>query len=206
MKRGFTLVELLVVIGIIAVLIGILLPVLGRVRASAARTACAAQLHDIGSTFQMYLNDYKQRLPAMNPFPKIADSVIPARPSFYEVFASYTKGQYKIWECPSDKLIEAENLPSTIDPGADTYFEALGVSYEYNFWINSLSGGDNWEQVIQRAGNRGISQNTLRVFNDMTYFHGRKGSPGNMNFLFADWHVGDLAGSGSGGAGSPGGS
>src|SRR5215467_10407499 len=45
--RAFTLVELLVVIGIIAVLLAILLPVLSRVRGAALKTVCAARLHDL---------------------------------------------------------------------------------------------------------------------------------------------------------------
>ena len=53
-RNGFTLVELLVVIGIIAVLIALLMPTLGKVRQSAQRTACRASLRDIGQRFQMY--------------------------------------------------------------------------------------------------------------------------------------------------------
>ena len=63
-KRAFTLVELLVVIGIIALLIGILLPALNRARMAAYSAKCAANLHGIGIGIANYAADYKGVLPA----------------------------------------------------------------------------------------------------------------------------------------------
>jgi prepilin-type N-terminal cleavage/methylation domain-containing protein len=60
---AFTLVELLVVIGIIAVLVGILLPVVSRARESARRTACLSNLRQIGQGAAMYANLYKDYIP-----------------------------------------------------------------------------------------------------------------------------------------------
>jgi prepilin-type N-terminal cleavage/methylation domain-containing protein/prepilin-type processing-associated H-X9-DG protein len=205
--RGFTLVELLVVIGIIGLLISILLPTLGRVRESANRVACAAGLRDIGNLFQMYLNDSKGRVPEMNPLPLKPDVIVPPRPSFFEVFDQYTKGSRKVWICPSDKMIANSGaVPLSPDGRAyDTYADAYGVSYEYNFFMNSFFGGQKFTEAMKKAEERGITANTFRVFNDFTNFHGAKGKVGNMNFLFADWHVGDLGGSNSGQSGSAGG-
>jgi prepilin-type N-terminal cleavage/methylation domain-containing protein len=64
--KGFTLVELLVVIGIIAVLISILLPSLNRARWQAQMVACTARLHDLMLAITMYANDNKGFLP---PYP-----------------------------------------------------------------------------------------------------------------------------------------
>ncbi len=181
---GFTLVELLVVIGVVGLLIAILLPILSGVRRDAKRIACRAQLHDIGKLFNMYLNDSRGKLPLVNPIPSFNPRLkgLPAP----ELLAPYAREVTAGWRCGEDQIRrQIEGTPE----GFETYFEREGMSYFYNSQLNLYAFAPINDHPLYRAG----KQNQLRIFNDFEPFHGRAGTGGSCNYLFADWHVGDLA-------------
>ena len=63
MKKTFTLIELLVVIAIIAILAGMLLPALGRVKETARSTRCINNLKQLGVSYTMYQHSYDSTIP-----------------------------------------------------------------------------------------------------------------------------------------------
>ena len=73
-RRAFTLVELLVVLGIIAILIALLLPTVSRARDQAARTHCLNNIRQIGLGISVYAHDYNE-LPA--PYATAQGSSVP---------------------------------------------------------------------------------------------------------------------------------
>jgi prepilin-type N-terminal cleavage/methylation domain-containing protein/prepilin-type processing-associated H-X9-DG protein len=115
-RRAFTLVELLVVIGIIAVLIGILLPALGRARAQANTVKCASNIRQIMTGFHFYANENKGLLP-MQRVPGQYDwsrGILAALIGEKNMNGAQAKnGNYDYFRCPLD------DMPRSPDPAYD---------------------------------------------------------------------------------------
>ena len=190
---GFTLVELLVVLGVIALLLAILLPALSAARRGAWRTACRSNLREIGHAFNMYIDTERgQRVPRVNPLPSMQPPLVPDAPPPHEALVPYLDATSDVWRCPADVI--SRKPPTGVPGGYETYHEREGVSYFYNAFFNAFSGGDAWQQALGTIRRAGKEPSQTRLFNDFEPFHNTPGRPGAMNYLFADFHVGELPG------------
>ncbi|MBN2144179.1 MAG: type II secretion system protein [Candidatus Aureabacteria bacterium] len=92
-QKGFTLVELLVVIGIIMLLAAILTPALLRARESANRSSCLANIRSIGQAMHIYANENGDKFP-------VATNLSATR-SFHAICNPKTFNNMKVFVCPN---------------------------------------------------------------------------------------------------------
>jgi prepilin-type processing-associated H-X9-DG protein/prepilin-type N-terminal cleavage/methylation domain-containing protein len=162
-REGFTLVELLVVIGIIAVLIGILLPTLNKARASAQLVQCQSNMRQWGIGIEDYCDISFGALPMKGPDASTPPGIAPpsfvgyddkglwwnavpqmiGSPSYYQMLVNNYQdpkntplpiyGQNNMFICPSSVI------PAAVRPGSNDLLDSTGQYYiQYGIDSNSV--------------------------------------------------------------------
>jgi prepilin-type processing-associated H-X9-DG protein/prepilin-type N-terminal cleavage/methylation domain-containing protein len=204
-RFGFTLVELLVVIGIIALLISILLPTLTRARQSANSVACLSNLRQVGTGLVQYANDERMWLPSGFGDDPTPNNYAGRDPKWYAwvVLGKYTTGG-NVLTCGADQ----EPLEKTGDfwwsvPAGDRSGEVL-LSYMYNAGkdrefahrkLSSITGSVEMRAV----GDKGDGDDHNGTFNFELPNLWEQQFPftrhdGRINFAFFDGHAEQVEG------------
>lgn len=141
-KRAFTLIELLLVIGIISILAAMLFPVFLKVEGGARQTVCASNLRQIGTAITLYAQDSNDAFPfGVDPDDKYTNAwedasggqywpQIQQYPLLNDVLQPYT-GNKQIWHCPNDSGFNTvDSHLYSLNPKPDMY-SVYGTSYFY---------------------------------------------------------------------------
>ncbi len=150
------------VIGIIAILIGLLLPTIAKARQQSRALACKAQLQNVGAAFQMYLNENDGWYPGAAYSPTFNPNNLLL---INDYLGRYVSNNARIWGCPAD----------------EEYFPKYGLSYSYYQELGERRINQTFFYRVLRS-----SSLVPILWDAEGSFHG---GTVPFNWLFADGHV-----------------
>ena len=131
---AFTLLEMLVVIAILAVLTGILFPVVGRMRQSAQATQCSSNLRQLQTATMLYVNEHN------GTFPRNRGSLNVTDVAWWQEIFPYCPDP-KVFRCLSDNITPTPDLPETWTFNGQAYPNGK-VSYGAVGHLDAAKGQD----------------------------------------------------------------
>lgn len=160
--RGFSLIELLISLGIVAILLGLLIPALNLAREGARTTVCASNQRQVGLAWQGYMSEH-EAFPAYTEMPEwrfggarfvgprqdrvpLLDEHRPINPYLVGDSDHATRAFAEIFRCPSDTgfRFTGGSTPGASATGGATMFELRGSSYRANDYLLDASRLDPW--------------------------------------------------------------
>lgn len=154
--RGFTLVELLVVISIIGLLISLLLPALSKARASAQGTQCLANIRQIGIGSRMYAMNNRETISTMyGSWARTLDDYVgvEARMKYSDGTGTLdVEDRVGVWWC------QANPLTQMLNPGSNR-----NASYMQNYFMGANNAGNtsityspSADSIVRQGPNNGL--------------------------------------------------
>jgi prepilin-type N-terminal cleavage/methylation domain-containing protein/prepilin-type processing-associated H-X9-DG protein len=197
LRRAFTLIELLVVIAIIAILAAILFPVFAQAKLAAKKTQDLSNQKQLGTSLQLYLNDYDDTLPPYRtrntpnpyaPHPNITGNSV-NRVFFNQLVAPYVKNN-DIWRSPGNPEAWVNTNPACTVNNDNSQDVGDGCSYggQNSYGVNNymFPSGASLASAVRTVG-LGASQvvevaNTVlmtnaRYYNVLPRYTDRQGIP-----------------------------
>lgn len=142
-RPGFTLVELLAVVAIIAILAAVLMPVIQSAVAKGRSTACQSNLRQVGVGVLMYVQENDGFMPPKDPTNWVINGKAVMYPQFSDFIAPYLQGKEAVlrtvWRCPADRRMKgAYNLDIKCSYGINIHSIPAGYGNSLPYAYSSV--------------------------------------------------------------------